>query len=102
MIVQDYLAGDRSLDRVQQLLIDFIWDKRDQISAETLELAKKLDLYIAEFTSGDISGDELKTLCREAAGLNSYVLNAVGSSSLQASPQWRSAAQTERRTAAFG
>lgn len=102
MVVQDYLAGDASLDRLQQLLIDFIWDKRAEITADTLELARNLDLSIAEFTNGDISVDQLKTLLRELAGLNSYVLNAVGVSSAQASPQWRSAAQTEKRKVVFG
>jgi hypothetical protein len=101
MFVQDFLAGDRPLERLQRLLIDITWDKRDQVSPETLALAQKLDLYIAEFTGGHISEDELKNLSREAAGLNSYVLNAGASSSEQASPKWGSAARTDKRIVAF-
>jgi hypothetical protein len=102
MFVQDFLAGDLPLERLQRLLIDITWDKSDQASPETLALAKKLDLYIAEFTGGHISEIDLKNLSREAAGLNSYVVSAGEPSSEQVSPKWHSAVQTDRRIVAFG
>lgn len=102
VVVQDYLVGDDSLDRLQRLLIDLIWDRRDEIPQDVFELAKQLELSIAEFTSGDISVDQLKMQLRQAVGLSSYVLNAGQTLSGAASPQWRSSAQTERvRRAVF-
>jgi len=99
MFVQDYLAGTRDLDEVQSLIIDITWDLADQVAPETLELAKELDLRIAEYTGGHIAENDLKGLLRQALGLTSYVITSNDSKPVF---EWRSAAPTQRRTLVLG
>lgn len=99
MFVQDYLAGERDLDEVQSLIIDVTWDMADQVAPETLELAKQLDLCIAEYTGGHITENDLKGLLRDALGLTSFVIT---SDDARPTLEWRSASPTQRRTLVLG
>ena len=96
MVVQDYLAGETSLERLQHLLIEITWERAGEASEYSLGLAQYIDLRIAEFTSGHISERVLKDLVREAAGLNSLVATA----GTPPSSVWSSAAETRKE--AFG
>lgn len=102
MFAQDYLAGDRPLEHLQQLLMDITWDKNVQVSAEALALAKEIDLHVAEFTGGHITEDVLKGLIREVVGLKPIVLNAGVQPALAQAPTWQSTADTQTRRLAFG
>lgn len=97
MFVEDYLAGVRELESLQGLVIDITWDAPSDVAAETLQFARELDLRIAEYTGGHISEDELKSLFREAAGLNSVVITTEAPIP---AVKWRSASETQRL--AFG
>ena len=105
MIARDYLAGEMPLDRLQGVIMDLTWDAAPgEVEADTVKLAKRLDLLIAEHTGGYMSEEKLKAKILEAIDHDpTYVLSA-GEHALQArmGPQWRSSAQTQRRKVAFG
>ena len=94
-MIQDFLAGDLPLDGLQRLLIDLTWGRTDQVSPRTLNLAKNIELYIAEFTSRHISEEELRRLIRHAAGLTAVVVT-VGDLPSE-SAFWQSSASSTRR-----
>lgn len=106
MVARDFVAGELSLDRLQHVVMDLVWDHPiGLIDADTRDLANLIDLRIAEGTGGHISDSELRTLVAEAIAPNAtYVLSAgehAVQARLQVSP-FRSSAPTQRRTVAFG
>lgn len=101
MLIQDYLAGEMPLERLQSRLIDITWGEVDDASPETLALAAAIDSVTAEFTSSHISEVALKNRIRELAGLNSLIVT-TGEASAAASPRWGSESPTQRRKVALG
>jgi hypothetical protein len=65
MLVQDYLAGNKPLGRLQSHLVDLTWDMRGQISPECLRLTDGLNLLIDEFTGGYLSESQLRAGIQE-------------------------------------
>ena len=53
-----YAAGDTPLDELQQMLLQVLWEP--DMDAFAIELARAIELPIAEHTSGDLTEDELK------------------------------------------
>lgn len=100
MFAQDYLSGDRPLDHLLQVIMDITWDNTAKVSADTVGLAKEMDLRIAEFTGGHINEGVLKDLIREAAGLKPFVLNAGALAS--EAPVWQTTPETQTRKVACG
>jgi hypothetical protein len=97
MLVQDYLAGTRSLEELQCRVVDIIWADRIAIPADTLQLAQMVDLGFAELSGGHISEDAFQKRLMEVAGINAAtILDLVNRPTLQTS------AVTRRRSAAFG
>jgi len=97
--VEDYLAGELPLERLQRLVIDMVWGDQE-IAPATLDLAKQIQLCIAEFTGKHINEAALKKEIREAAGIKPFVVR-VSASSRRPSARWASGAKTQIRTVAF-
>lgn len=96
MFAQDYLVGDRPLEHLQHVLMDLTWDNQEDVSADTLALARLIETRIAEFTGGYISEDALKGLIREAAKLNALVASVGDRTALARAPSWSSDSQTRK------
>lgn len=99
LFVEDYLSDERPLQTLQELLIEILWDRRDLEPPEIIDLAKELDLRIAEFTGGFISADSLKELLRETAGLSPSVLRTENP---ERDLTWESSSETKKQSVALG
>lgn len=104
MVARDFATGELSLDRLQHVVMDLVWDATSPVDADTRDLANLIDLRIAERTGGHISDSELKALVAEAIAPNATYVLSAGAHSARArlGSQFRSSAPTQRRTVAFG
>jgi hypothetical protein len=60
-----YLEGEASLDELRDWLVPVAWDLDPVAEPEAADLAYSAELHFAEYTSGDLSEDELRTYLRE-------------------------------------
>jgi hypothetical protein len=61
-----YLDGEISLDELQDTLIPLAWDPDSEgLDSEAKDLVHSIQLYLAEFTSGHLTEEELREHLRE-------------------------------------
>lgn len=99
LCVEDYLAGDLPLERLQRLVIDMVWGDQ-KIAPATLDLAKQIQLCVSEFTGKHINEAALKKEIRAVAGIKPFVVR-VSASSRRSSARWASGAKTQIQKVAF-
>jgi hypothetical protein len=59
--VQRYLTGELSRDELQDWLVPLIWDPAAmELDPQTDDLVNSIQLYLAEFTGGHLTEDELR------------------------------------------
>jgi hypothetical protein len=98
-LVEGYLSGDVALERLQKLLIDITWENPKKTPRDTMDLAKRIELCIAEYTGGYITELNLKSDIRDLLGIKILVVNESSSS---APFLWGSVATTQKRSMAYG
>jgi hypothetical protein len=59
--VRRYLAGDLSRDELQDWLVPLVWDPDSAgLDPKTDDLVNSIQLYLAEFTGGHLTEEELR------------------------------------------
>jgi hypothetical protein len=59
--VQRYLTGELSRDELQDWLVPLVWDPDAmKLDPKTDDLVNSIQLYLAEFTGGHLTEDELR------------------------------------------
>jgi hypothetical protein len=59
--VQRYLTGELSRDELQDWLVPLVWDPdAAELDPQTDDLVNSIQLYLAEFTSGHLTEDQLR------------------------------------------
>jgi hypothetical protein len=56
-----YLAGDLSLNELQDWLVNATWNVEATASPEAVQFAYSLELVLAEFSSGFLTLDQLRS-----------------------------------------
>ena len=100
LCVEDYLSGELPLERLQRVVIDMVWGDQ-KIAPVTLDLAKQIQLCIAEFTGKHINEAALKKEIRGVAGIKPFVVRVSAASSRRSSSRWASGAKTQIQTVAY-
>ncbi len=62
-----YLAGDLSLNELQDWLVNATWSMEATASSDAVQLAYSVELVLAEFSSGFLTPDELRSDLLEIA-----------------------------------
>ena len=100
-LIQAYLSREASLDEIQDLIIDITWADEDDVDPAALRLAKRLQLLIAEYAGGNLSGQEFRSELRRTTGINEVVVSVVSPSSQRRIPRFWSGSAARTRTVEF-
>jgi hypothetical protein len=86
--VQRYLTGELSRDELQDWLIPLVWDSAG-LDPQTDDLINSIQLYLAEFTGGHLTEDELREHLHALLPATVSVFVSYGSQNLHygSSPQ---------------
>ena len=64
-VARDYVAGELTLDALQEWLVPRLGSFLEDLSSSSSELAALVELTLADITSGEASEEELRTLVTE-------------------------------------